>query len=91
MPFTGGLLGSFDCHFYREMLSKPVVNAFLLTGIDDSLPPDITSSFIIFSNDIRVAGQDGDNRILPEPTTIVGIVDYLAILHVLSIAEILLL
>ena len=67
------------------------MNAFFLAGIDDSLPPDIASSFIIFCNDIRVAGQDGYDRILPESTAVVGIVDYLAILHVLSIAEILLL
>ena len=67
------------------------MNAFFLAGIDDTLPPDVASSFIIFCNDIRVAGEDGYDRILPEPTAVVGIVDYLAILHVLIIAEILLL
>jgi hypothetical protein len=91
LAFAGGLFRRFDGHFHREMLTEPVVNAFLLTGVNDSLPPDITSSFIIFRNDVRVAGQDGYDRILPEPTTVVGIVDYLAILHELIIAEILLL
>ena len=67
------------------------MNAFFLAGIDDSLPPDIASSLIIFCNDIRVTREDGYDRILAEPTAVVGIVDYLAILHVLSIAEILLL
>ena len=67
------------------------MNAFFLAGIDDTLPPDVASSFIIFCNDIRVAGQDGYDRNLPESTAVVGIVDYLAILHVLIIAEILLL
>jgi len=69
------------------VLTEPVVNAFFLTGIDDSLPPDIASPFIIFRNDVRVAGQDGYHAILPEPTAIVRVVDHLTILHNNNIAE----
>ncbi len=67
------------------------MDAFLLTGIHDTLPPDSAGPFIILSNDIGVARQYGYDRILPEPTAVVGIVNHLAILHVLIIAEILLL
>ena len=91
LRFAGGLLRRLDGHFHREVLSEPVVNAFFLTGINHSLPSDITSSLIIFRNDVRVTGQDGYDRILSKPTTVVRIVDYLAILHVVIIAEILLL
>jgi hypothetical protein len=91
LRFAGGFLGRLDGHLYRKVLSKPVVNAFFLTGIDNSLPPDITSPFIIFRNDVRVAGQDGYDRILSKPTAVVRIVDYLAILHAPIVAEILLL
>ncbi len=91
LRFAGGFLRRFDGYFHRKVLSEPVVNAFFLTGIDHSLPPDIASPFIIFRNDVRIAGQDGYNRILSKPTTVVRIVDYLAILHVLIIAEIVLL
>ena len=81
LRFAGGLLRRLDGNFHREVLPEPVVNAFLLAGIDHSLPPDITSSFIIFRNDVRIAGQDGYDRILSKPTAVVRIVDYLAILH----------
>src|SRR5579863_855147 len=81
----------FDGHFHGKVLPEPVVDAFFLTGVDNPLPPDVTGSFIIFRNDVRVPSQDGHNRILPKPTTVVRVVDYLAVLHELSIAEILLL
>ena len=57
------------------------MNAFFLTGIDNALPPDIASPFIIFCNDVRVSGEDGYNRIRAKPTAVVRIVDYLAVLH----------
>jgi hypothetical protein len=63
------------------------VNAFFLTGIDNALPPDIASPFIIFCNDVRVSGEDGYNRIRAKPTAVVRIVDYLAILHGFIVAE----
>ena len=71
LRFAGGFLRRLDGHLYWKVLSKPVVNAFFLAGIDHSLPPDITSSFIIFRNDVRVAGQDGYDCILSKPTTVV--------------------
>ena len=63
------------------------MNAFFLTGIDNALPPDIASPFIIFRNDVRVSSEDGHNRICAKPTTVVRIVDYLAILHGFIVAE----
>jgi hypothetical protein len=75
------LLWRFNLNFHGKMLAEPVVNSFFLTGIHHSLPPDITSSLVIFRNNVRVAGQYGNNRILPEPSTVIRVVDYLAILH----------
>src|SRR4051812_33858301 len=34
----------FDRNFDGEVLAEPVMNAFFLTGVHDSLPPDIASS-----------------------------------------------
>ena len=74
------LLGCFnDGDFDWKVFAEPVVNAFFLTGVDYSLPPDIASSFVVFCNDVRVAGQDGYDGILPEPAAVVRIVDWLTI------------
>src|SRR6185312_5120608 len=63
------------------MLPQPVVDAFPLAGIYDPLPPDVAGSFVIFCNDIRVACQNRYDRIRPESSAIIGIVDRLTILH----------
>jgi hypothetical protein len=77
--FPGNFHGDFN--FYRKVVAQPFVDAFLLTGIHYTLPPDAAGSFIIFGNDIGVARKDGNNSILPHPTTVVHVVDGLAILH----------
>jgi hypothetical protein len=80
---AGGLLsadnGCFD--FYGEVLAKPIMDAFFLAGVYDSLPSDVPGPLIIFGDNVGIAGQDRYNGILPDSTTIVGIVDYLAVKH----------
>jgi hypothetical protein len=76
-----GLLRGFDHYFHREVVTEPIVDAFFLTGVYYPLPADIASTFIVFSDNVRVSRQDGYDRILPDSSTVVRIVDNLALHH----------
>jgi hypothetical protein len=77
------LPGGFRNHFnlYRKVIAQPLVDAVFLTGIHHTLPPDSAGSFVILGNDIGVPREDGNDSILPHPTTVVHVVDGLAVLH----------
>jgi hypothetical protein len=82
------LLRRFDGNFDRKVFAKPVMNAFLLACIHNTLPPDIASSLIVFSYDIRITCQNRYNRVLPDSAAVIRIINDLTILHNVIITEI---
>ena len=68
------------------MAVEVVLDLHFLAGQNDSSPPDITGTHVIFADNVRVGRQYRNRSIRFIPQTVIGLVDRLGTLHLLSIA-----
>ena len=68
------------------MPMEVVLDLYLLAGQNDPSPPDITGTRIILTDNVGIGCQHGNRPIGLISDTVVGFVDCLGTLHLISIA-----
>jgi hypothetical protein len=70
-----------DSRLDREMLPEPVVQAFLLSGIDDPVPANFAGLFVIFRHHIRASRHHADDTVISQSSTVKRVVNCVTINH----------